>query len=107
MEKQDKKKSDEKDDKPVRLQIKASDDVAKGVYSNMALVHNNELEFVMDFVFMEPQRPQGHVVSRIVTNPKAAKKLLTGLNELVRRYEERFGEIKIPKTPSGPQGSYH
>jgi len=61
----------------------------------------------MDFVFMEPQRPQGHVVSRIVTNPKAAKKLLTGLNELVRRYEERFGEIEIPKAPTGPQESYH
>lgn len=107
MDKQDKKKSGEKEGKPVRLQIKASDDIAKGVYSNMVLVHNNELEFVMDFVFMEPQRPQGHVVSRIVTNPKAAKKLLTGLNELVRRYEERFGEIEIPKTSTGPQGSYH
>lgn len=88
------------------LRINAGEAVAKGVYSNLSLVHNNEVEFILDFVFVEPQRPQGHVVSRVVTNPKAAKRLLNGLQELLRRYEDRFGEIELPAGP-GVQGSYH
>jgi hypothetical protein len=91
---------------PPVLRINAAESVARGVYSNLSLIHNNEVEFVMDFVFVEPQRPQGHVVSRVVTNPKAAKRLMIGLQELIRRYEERFGEIQLPALPI-VQGNYH
>jgi hypothetical protein len=89
-----------------RLSIKVSDDQAKGTYANVAIIHNNDMEFIFDFVFMEPQRGQGHVVSRVVANPRTAKRLMSGLTELVRAYEERFGEIKMPEIPP-PKGSYH
>jgi hypothetical protein len=88
------------------LRINAAESVAKGAYSNLSLIHNNEVEFIMDFIFVEPQRPQGHVVARVVTNPKAAKRLMNGLQELIRRYEERFGEISLPALPN-VQGNYH
>jgi len=91
---------------PVTLKISAEAQVAKGVYSNLSLIHNNENEFVLDFIFAEPQRPQGHVVSRVIVNPKGAKRLMTGLAELVRRYEDRFGEIPASAVPS-VQGKYH
>jgi len=91
---------------PVRLQIKAADEVARGTYANLAVVHHNDSEFVMDFVFVEPQRPNGQVVSRVVASPKTAKRHLLALQELVRRYEQRFGEIELPKAPP-PQGAYH
>jgi hypothetical protein len=39
-------------------------------------------------------------------NPKAAKRLMMGLAELVRRYEERFGEIPATAVPF-VQGKYH
>jgi len=91
---------------PPVLRINAAESAAKGVYSNLSLIHNNEVEFIMDFIFVEPQRPQGHVVSRVVTNPKAAKRLLHGLQELIRRYEDRFGEIALPAAPN-VQGNYH
>ena len=42
-----------------RLSIKVSDEQAKGTYANVAIIHNNDAEFVFDFVFMEPQRGQG------------------------------------------------
>ena len=93
----DKKKEDGKPKGPVRLKIKVDEAVAKGVYSNTAMVHNNESEFVLDFVFAEPHGAAGHVVSRVITNPKAAKRLHLGLDQLIRRYEERFGEIELPK----------
>jgi hypothetical protein len=91
---------------PVALKISADAQVAKGVYSNISIVHNNEAEFILDFIFAEPQRPQGHVVSRVIMNPKAAKRLMMGLSELMRRYEERFGEIPATAVPS-VQGKYH
>jgi hypothetical protein len=92
---------------PVRLQIKAGDEIARGVYANLALIHKNDQEFVLDFVFAEPQRPAGHVVSRVVVNPKTAKRLLKGMQEMVRRFEERFGEIELPDPGAPPGTSYH
>lgn len=89
-----------------QVQIKMDDDTAKGKYANVAILHNNEAEFVFDFVFMEPQRGQGRVVSRVISNPKTAKRLLMGLSELVSNYEKRFGEIPLPPAPS-PKGNYH
>ena len=89
-----------------RLNIKVDDSLAKGTYANLGIVHNNEAEFVFDFVFMEPQRRQGHVVSRVVTNPRTAKRLLTGLSELVRLYEKRFGTVDIPEQDS-TKSTYH
>ena len=91
---------------PMRLKIKADEQVSKGVYANLALVHNKELEFVLDFVFVEPQRPAGQVVSRVVTNPRTAKLLLRGMQQMVQRYEERFGEIAVPEKQT-PSGTYH
>lgn len=94
--------------KPGRMRVKIDDAVAKGAYSNTTVVHNNEMEFMLDFLFVEPPRLQGHVVSRIVTNPKAAKQLAQGLTELVKRYEERHGEVKIAKGgPGVDPKSYH
>lgn len=89
-----------------RLNIKVSDDVAKGVYANLPVVHNNDTEFIFDFVFVEPQRPQGQVVSRVIANPRTAKRLQAGLNELIRLYEERFGPIPMPERPT-PKSNYH
>ncbi len=102
---------DERDSPPQgkhvgKLNIKVSDDMAKGSYANLAIIHNNDVEFVLDFVFAEPQRQKGQVVSRVVTNPRTAKRLLVGLTELLRVYEERFGTIAIPE--KGPvKGTYH
>ena len=89
-----------------KLNVKMSDEQAKGTYANVAIVHNNDVEFVYDFVFMEPQRGQGQVVSRVISNPRTAKRLMLGLTELVAAYEKRFGEISLPKAAS-PKGTYH
>lgn len=93
--------------KGVRLQIKAADDVARGVFANLALMHHNEGEFILDFVFVEPQRPVGQVVSRVVMTPRSTKRLLAGLQELVRRFEDRYGQIPMPDPTPKTTGNYH
>lgn len=93
-------------EKSPRVHIKVDDETAKGTYANVAIMHNNDSEFVFDFVFMEPQRGQGRVVSRIISNPRTAKRLLMGLSDLVANFEKRFGEIPMPSAPS-PKGNYH
>ena len=89
-----------------RLNIKLNDEIAKGQYANLAIIHNNESEFVLDFAFMEPQRRQGQVVSRVIANPRTAKRMLLGLTEMIRLFEERFGTIDVPETGS-PKSTYH
>ena len=71
-------------------------ETARGRYSNMAVIGHSETEFFLDFVLALP-RQTPTVVSRIITSPKHAKLLLRSLQENVRRYEARHGEIPLPK----------
>ena len=53
----------------LQLQIQLDDDVAQGQYVNMALVNHTETEFVLDFIYVQPQQPKAKVRSRVITNP--------------------------------------
>lgn len=78
------------------LQLQMDEDVAQGRYINFAMVNHTPGEFVLDFVFMQPQQPRGKVLARIITSPVHAKRLLMALTDNVKKYEERFGAIKVP-----------
>jgi len=90
--------SDASRDKHVQIQIQLDEDVAQGVYVNLALVNHTETEFTIDVMYLQPQQPKAKVRSRIISSPKHTKRLLNALQENVRRYEERFGPIDL----SGP-----
>ena len=80
----------------VNLQIQLDDDVAQGQYINFAVVNHTPTEFVLDFIFIQPQGGKGKVHSRVVTAPVHAKRLMLALNENIKKFEKRFGEIKVP-----------
>ena len=105
-ENEDKTTSEKNTPTSGRPQIKIKDEVATGVYANLAIIHHNESELVLDFVYLEPQRPQGQVASRVITSPRAAKRLLHTLEKSVKSYEEKFGPIPLPQK-AVPKGSYH
>ena len=85
------------------LKLELDKETSKGNYSNMAVIAHTKDEFIMDFALAYPgQAPQ--VTSRIITSPQHAKAFLKSLEDNLRRYEARFGQLpEGPKRPNRPQ----
>jgi len=81
--------------KQVQIQIQLDDEVAQGIYANLALVNHTETEFTIDVMYLQPQQPRAKVRTRIISAPKHTKRLMLALQENVRRFEERFGVIEL------------
>ena len=82
-----------------QIQIQIDPQQGTGVYSNLMMISHRKEEFILDFLFLQPQRsPQGQAVatlrSRVITSPEHAKRILRALQENLRRYEESFGMIE-------------
>ncbi|MCQ2264270.1 MAG: DUF3467 domain-containing protein [Bacteroidales bacterium] len=77
-----------------KIDINLNEEVAKGTYSNLAIITHSEQEFILDFISMLPGMPKGNVNSRIIMTPLNAKRLLGALNDNVRKYEEKNGRIE-------------
>ena len=83
------------------IQPEMTEEVADGTYANVAQVVFSPAEFVFDFGRAVPGRRGFKILSRIITTPLHAKQILMTLSENVSRFEEQFGEIKMPQRP-GP-----
>jgi hypothetical protein len=77
------------------IQIELTDDVAQGMYSNLAVIAHSSSEFVIDFVSLLPGSPKAKVKSRIVLTPEHAKRLMHALIDNVKKYESQNGEIQL------------
>lgn len=78
------------------LQLEIKPDIAKGNYSNLALIVHSHSEFIIDFATMLPGIAKPEVASRVIMTPEHAKRLLLALNDNVGKYESKFGRIDIP-----------
>ncbi|MCL4557250.1 MAG: DUF3467 domain-containing protein [Deltaproteobacteria bacterium] len=85
--------------KDAGIQIQLDELTAQGVYINLALINHTETEFILDFIYVQPQAPQGKVRSRVLTSPIHMKRLLNAVTENIKKYEERFGEIRTAQEP--------
>lgn len=85
-----------------KINIQLDDQVAEGIYSNLAIINHSISEFVVDFVKVMPGVPKSKVKSRIILTPQHAKRFLKALNENVVRFEKMHGEIKDFEQPSIP-----
>ncbi len=100
----------ENQDKPKTQQIQLRIDESKMVstYANTIRTSTTTDEVVMDFGMNLPvQGPDNqaalmfNVGSRVIMNWAGAKRLAITLGQVVRQYEERNGEIRLPG-PSHP-----
>lgn len=76
-----------------QLNIELNEDVADGIYSNLAIITHSNAEFVLDFVRVMPGMPKARVKSRIVLTPQHAKRLLRALQDNLEKYESVHGKI--------------
>lgn len=77
-----------------QLNIELNEEVAGGVYSNLAIITHSNSEFVADFVQIMPGVPKAQVRSRVIMSPENAKRLMKALAENVSKYEAHNGVIK-------------
>ena len=93
---------DDKKQKSQQLNIELSEEVAQGIYSNLAVITHSSSEFVVDFVRIMPGIPKANVKSRIILTPEHAKRLLMALQDNVKKFESIHGPIKNIKAGSDP-----
>jgi hypothetical protein len=77
-----------------QLNIELSEEIAEGIYSNLAIITHSPTEFVVDFIKVMPGVPKAKVKSRIVLTPQHAKRLMKALADNVTRFEQMHGKIK-------------
>ncbi len=85
-----------------KLNIDLPEDVAEGIYANLAIIQHSRSEFVVDFIKMLPGIPKAKVKSRIILTPQHAKKLLRALQENVKKFESMHGTIKESEMENMP-----
>ncbi|MGL4993116.1 MAG: DUF3467 domain-containing protein [Bacteroidales bacterium] len=78
-----------------KIEIEITEDVAEGIYANLAVITHSSSEFVADFIRIMPGTPKSKVKSRIILTPENAKRLLLALEDNISGYERNFGKIKI------------
>lgn len=78
-----------------QLNIELSEEVAEGIYSNLAVITHSNTEFVLDFIRVMPGVPKARVKSRIVLTPEHAKRFMVALEENIEKFEALNGRIKI------------
>jgi len=89
------------------INIEISEEVAEGIYSNLAIISHSNAEFVVDFIRLMPNVPKAKVKARIVLTPQHAKRLLFALKDNVQKYEAQFGKIEEPEQPQLPPMNFN
>lgn len=92
----------EKQSKQNQIQIKASDEILKGVYANMANIFHSKEEFVLDFMNIFP--PTGTLNSRVILSPGHFKRMAAAMTDILKKYEEQFGSVEASEAPSSSIG---
>lgn len=95
-----------------KLDIEIPHDVAKGSYSNLAIITHSHSEFILDFATMLPGLQKASVSNRLIMTPEHAKRLLMALQDNVQKYEAQYGPITFGRSngndtfPMGGMGGF-
>lgn len=92
----------QQNDNQQQLNIEISEEMAEGVYANLAIITHSNAEFVVDYINVMPNAPKARVKSRVILAPQHAKRLMKALAENVKKYEQVHGVIKDTEPVSLP-----
>jgi hypothetical protein len=93
--------AEQKEQNQNQINIELNEEVAQGIYSNLAVITHSASEFVIDFIRIMPGIPKAQVKSRIILTPEHAKRLSAAMQDNITKYEAVHGQIKEVKG-SGP-----
>lgn len=93
--------AEEKASNANQINIELSEEVADGVYSNLAIITHSNAEFVIDFVRVMPGIPKAKVKSRILLTPQHAKRLMKAMADNISKFESVHGLIPETENPAG------
>ncbi len=85
-----------------QLNIELSEEMAEGIYANLAIITHSNTEFVLDFIRIMPGVPKAKVMSRVIVTPEHAKRLARALNDNIHKYEMINGKIRVQEDPEIP-----
>lgn len=77
-----------------QINIELTEEIADGIYSNLAIISHSQSEFILDFVRILPGVNKAKVKSRIVLTPQHAKRLYKALADNIEKFETAHGEIE-------------
>ena len=90
------------ENKKKQIKIQIDEAVGQGEYANFAIVTHSAAEFIMDFVRILPGMQKSKVKSRVIISPIHTKTFLLALQDNIKKYEKKFGEIKVSKSEAPP-----
>ncbi len=90
-----------------QLNIELPEEVAEGIYSNLAIISHSHTEFVADFVRIMPNVPKAKVKARIILTPHHAKRFMRALMDNVKKYEAIHGVIDESNQPPFPPMNFN
>ena len=76
------------------IQVELTDEMAQGVYSNLAVIAHSSSEFIIDFICVVPGSQKAKVKSRIILTPDNARRLLFALQDNINKFEEQAKQGK-------------
>jgi hypothetical protein len=85
-----------------QLNISIDENVADGVYSNLAIINHSVSEFIVDFITVMPGAPKARVKSRVILTPEHVKRFHKALGENIKHFEKANGKVKTNESPLIP-----
>ena len=83
--------------KPQQIKIEFNEESTSVEYSNFVVVTHSAAEFVLDYIRILPGMVKAKVKSRVIMSPMHVKTLMFALQDNIKKYENKFGEIKVLK----------
>lgn len=77
---------------PGAAQIKIADNIPGGEYANAMQIYHNRDE--IQVMYLNLMNMSGRVTGKIITSPGHFKRMVGAMQDNLKKYEEKFGEIK-------------
>ena len=93
--------TDPKNSPAQKREIKIADNIPGAEYANAMQINHNKDEFHM--MYLNILGPSGRVSSKIITSPGHFKRMISAMQENLKKYEDQFGEIEVASAPENKE----